>query len=214
MPVMRYWRSADRSSVPAGHLIRQIPSDQALSGGIRRIWLISGTLLLALLLAAATVVAVWRHAISDRLADAASNLSVALKESDRLSRLLRNVADAVPNGITAVDREEKVLFGNRAAFDHIGIPANEAEGMPLINLLGPGGSAPACGQRHGAGRPSRPCGTWTTTGPGRNRSVIQRIHVPLDDDGVLIVAENLTEIVVERKRGRHSLMRWSTSWSI
>jgi HD-GYP domain-containing protein (c-di-GMP phosphodiesterase class II) len=180
-------------------LIRQIPSDQALSGGIRRIWLISGTLLLALLLAAATVVAVWRHAISDRLADAASNLSVALKESDRLSRLLRNVADAVPNGITAVDREEKVLFGNRAAFDHIGIPANEAEGMPLINLLGPGGSAPL----HAANAMVRE-GHQTMRyvddhGAGANRSVIQRIHVPLDDDGVLIVAENLTEIVVERE---------------
>lgn len=180
-------------------LIRQVPGDLALSDGIRRIWLISGALLLALLLAAVTVVAVWRHAVSDRLAEAASNLSVALKESDRLGRLLRNVADAVPNGITAVDREEKVLFGNRAAFDRIGIPASEAEGMPLINLLGPGGSAPLHAANARVREDHQTVRYVDDRGAGADRSVIQRIHVPLDDDGVLIVAENMTEIVVERE---------------
>jgi len=180
-------------------LIRQIPGDLALSDGIRRIWLISGALLLALLLAAVTVFAVWRHAVSDRLAEAASNLSVALKESDRLGRLLRNVADAVPNGITAVDREEKVLFGNRAAFDRIGIQANEAEGMPLINLLGPGGSAPLHAANARVREDHQTVRYVDDRGTGADRSVIQRIHVPLDDDGVLIVAENMTEIVVERE---------------
>lgn len=180
-------------------LIRQVPSDLALSDGIRRIWLISGALLLALLLAGVTVVAVWRHAVSDRLAEAASNLSVALKESDRLGRLLRNVADAVPNGITAVDRDEKVLFGNRAAFDRIGIQASEAEGMPLINLLGPGGSAPLHAANAEVREGKRTVRHVDDRGSGAERSVIQRIHVPLDDDGVLIVTENMTEIVVERE---------------
>lgn len=180
-------------------LIRQVPADMALSAGIRRIWLISGALLLAVLLAAVTVVAVWRHAVSDRLAEAASDLSHALNESDRLGRLLRNVADAVPNGITAVDRDERVLFGNRAAFAALDISAEEAEGMPLINLLGPGGSAPL----HAANETVRQNHTTVRQlddrGAGANRSVIQRIHVPLDDGGVLIVAENMTEIVVERE---------------
>lgn len=180
-------------------LIRQVPSELALSDGIRRIWLISGALLLALLLAGVTVVAVWRHAVSDRLAEAASNLSVALKESDRLGRLLRNVADAVPNGITAVDRDEKVLFGNRAAFDRIGIQASEAEGMPLINLLGPGGSAPLHAANAEVREGKRTVRHVDDRGSGAERSVIQRIHVPLDDDGVLIVTENMTEIVVERE---------------
>lgn len=180
-------------------LIRQVPARVALSAGIRRIWLISGALLLAVLLAAVTVVAVWRHAVSDRLAEAASDLSHALKESDRLGRLLRNVADAVPNGITAVDQDERVLFGNRAAFASLNISAEEAEGMPLINLLGPGGSAPL----HAANETVRQQRTTVRQiddrGVGGDRSVIQRIHVPLDDDGVLIVAENMTEIVVERE---------------
>ncbi len=180
-------------------LVRQIPADLALSDGIRRIWLISGALLLAVLLAGVTVVAVWRHAISDRLAEAASDLSSALKESDRLGRLLRNVADAVPNGITAVDHDERVLFGNRAAFASLDISAEEAEGMPLINLLGPGGSAPL----HAANETVRQQNTTVRQvddrGNGPDRSVIQRIHVPLDDGGVLIVAENMTEIVVERE---------------
>ncbi len=180
-------------------LIRQVPADLALSDGIRRIWMISGALLLALLLAGVTIVAVWRHAVSDRLAEAASNLSVALKESDRLGRLLRNVADAVPNGITAVDREEKVLFGNRAAFDRIGIPAREAEGMPLINLLGPGGSAPLHAANEKVREGHRSVRYVDDRGTGADRSVTQRIHVPLDDGGVLIVAEDMTEIVVERE---------------
>lgn len=180
-------------------LIRQIPASQALSDGIRRIWLISGALLLALLLAAATVVAVWRHAVSDRLAEAASNLSVALKESDRLGRLLQNVTDAVPNGIIAVDSEERVLFGNRAAFDRLGIPAREAEGMPLINIYGPAASAPLHAANADVREGTRIVRYIDDRGQGTERQVIQRIHVPLDDGGVLIIAENMTEIVVERE---------------
>ncbi len=180
-------------------LIRQVPAKLALSDGIRRIWLISGALLLAVLLAAVTVVAVWRHAVSDRLAEATSDLSRALKESDRLGRLLRNVADAVPNGITAVDHDERVLFGNRAAFANLDISAEEAEGMPLINLLGPGGSAPLHAANETVRQQHVTVRQIDDRGTGPDRSVIQRIHVPLDDDGVLIVAENMTEIVVERE---------------
>ena len=180
-------------------LVRQIPADRALSDGIRRIWMISGALLLGVLLAAVTVVAVWRHAVSDRLAEATSDLSVALKESDRLSRLLRNVADAVPNGITAVDRDEKILFGNRAAFDRIGISAREAQGMALINLFGPGGSAALHAANAEVRDGHRTVRQVDDRGTGADRSVIQRIHVPLDDDGVLIVAEDMTAIVVERE---------------
>ncbi|MDF1719394.1 MAG: PAS domain-containing protein [Minwuia sp.] len=180
-------------------LVRQIPAATALSDGIRRIWLISGALFLALLLVAATVVAVWRKAVSDRLEETATELSHALKEAHRLGRLLRNVADAVPNGITAVDRDERVLFGNRAAFATIDISAEEAEGMALINLLGPGGSAPLHAANATVRKDGRTVRQIDDRGTGPDRSVVRRVHVPLDDDGVLIVAENMTEIVVERE---------------
>lgn len=180
-------------------LVRLIDRSAALSDGERRIWLMAGVLLLAVLLAGVCVVAVWRHAISDRLASAASDLSAALSESDRLSNLLQRLADAVPNGILAIGSNDRVLFGNRAALKGTGIEAREAEGKDLVGLFGPGRAGPlltANDKVRSAGETVREVDDHLDVD---GRKVTLRSHVPLDDSGVLLVAEDMTEIVVERE---------------
>lgn len=180
-------------------LVRLVDRQAALSDGERRIWLMAGVLLLAVLLAGVCVVAVWRHAISDRLASAASDLSAALSESDRLSNLLQRLADAVPNGILAVGGNDRVLFGNRAALKSAGIDAREAEGKDLVGLFGPGRAGPlltANDRVRGSGETVREVDDHQDLD---GRKVTLRSHVPLGDDGVLLVAEDMTEIVVERE---------------
>jgi PAS domain-containing protein len=180
-------------------LVRLVDRNTALSDGERRIWLMAGVLLLAVLLAGVGVVAVWRHAISDRLASAASDLSAALSESDRLSNLLQRLADAVPNGILAVGVNDRVLFGNRAALKVTGIDAREAEGKDLVGLFGPGRAGPlltANDKVRTSGETVREVDDHQDL---EGRQVTLRSHVPLGDDGVLLVAEDMTEIVVERE---------------
>jgi len=180
-------------------LVRLIDRDTALADGERRIWLIAGVLLLAVLLAGVCVVAVWQHAISDRLATAASELSQALRESDRLSALLQRLTDAVPNGILAVGGDERVLFGNRAALARSGIDARDAEGKDLVGLFGPGRAGPlltANDRVRGTDETLRELDDHEDVD---GRRVTLRSHVPIDESGVLIVMEDMTEIVIERE---------------
>jgi PAS domain-containing protein len=180
-------------------LVRLVERDAALSDGERRIWLMSGVLLLAVLLAGVCVVAVWRHAISDRLAAAASDLGNALRESDRLSILLQRLADAVPNGILAVGPNERVLFGNRAALKQSGIDAREAEGKDLVGIFGPGRAGPLLTANDKVRTSGKTLRELDDHQDLEGRRVTLRSHVPLDDSGVLLVLEDMTEIVVERE---------------
>lgn len=180
-------------------LVRLIDRDTALADGQRRIWMMVGILLLAVLLAGVGVVAVWRHAISDRLASAASDLSEALADSDRLSNLLQRLTDAVPNGILAVGGSDRVLFGNRAALKQTGISAEDAEGKDLVGLFGPGRAGPlltANDKVRSSGETVREVDDIQDID---GRRVTLRSHVPLGDEGVLLVAEDMTEVVVERE---------------
>lgn len=181
-------------------LIRATRSDTALAEGERRIWLLSGVLLLAVLLAGVCVIAVWRHAISDRLASAASDLSRALGESDRLSRLLQRLTDAVPNGIIAVGPDEEVLFGNRAAFQGSGIDAREAEGKDLVGIFGPGRAGPLLTANARVRTGHETVKELDDREDPKGRQVVLRSHVPLDGESVLMIAEDMTEIVVEREQ--------------
>lgn len=180
-------------------LVRSIDAGAALADGERRIWYFSGGLILLVLLLAVIVVAVWRNAISDRLAVAASDLAEALAESDRLSRLLQKLADAVPNSIIAVGPDDRILFGNRPAFAGAGIDAADAEGKALASVFGPAVAAPLSEANARVRAEDRIVEEVDDAGTGERRAVTRRFHVPLDDGGVLMVAEDMTEIVKERE---------------
>lgn len=180
-------------------LVRLVDRDAALAGGERRIWFMAGVLVLAVLFAGVSVVAVWRNAVSHRLAAAASDLSAALSESDRLSKLLRRVTDAVPNGILAIGADNRVLFGNRAVLNETGVAAEEVEGKDLIGLFGPGRAGPLLTANDRVRETGATLREIDDHNAGGRRQVTLRSHVPLDDSGILLVVEDMTEVVVERE---------------
>lgn len=180
-------------------LVRLIDRDTALAGGERRIWSMAGVLVLAVLFAGVCVVAVWRNAVSHRLAAAASDLSAALGESDRLSKLLQRVTDAVPNGILAIGADNRVLFGNRAVLNQSGVDAEDAEGKDLIGLFGPGRAGPLLSANDRVRETGATLREVDDHSAGGVRQVTLRSHVPLDDRGILLVVEDMTEVVVERE---------------
>lgn len=180
-------------------LVRLIDRDTALAGGERRIWSMAGVLVLAVLFAGVCVVAVWRNAVSHRLAAAASDLSAALGESDRLSKLLQRVTDAVPNGILAIGADNRVLFGNRAVLNQSGVDAEDAEGKDLIGLFGPGRAGPLLSANDRVRETGATLREVDDHSVGGVRQVTLRSHVPLDDRGILLVVEDMTEVVVERE---------------
>lgn len=180
-------------------LVRLIDRDTALAGGERRIWSMAGVLVLAVLFAGVCVVAVWRNAVSHRLAAAASDLSAALGESDRLSKLLQRVTDAVPNGILAIGADNRVLFGNRAVLNQSGVDAEDAEGKDLIGLFGPGRAGPLLSANDRVRETGATLREVDDHSAGGVRQVTLRSHVPLDDRGILLVVEDMTEVVIERE---------------
>ncbi|PJK28277.1 HD domain-containing phosphohydrolase [Minwuia thermotolerans] len=181
-------------------LVRSVDREAALAEGVQRIQVIAGALMLVVLLVGVTVVAVWRNAISDRLAAAASDLSEALAESRRLGRLLKNLADAVPNSIVAVGPDDRILFGNTPAFEGAGIDAAEAEGKPIASIFGPAVATPLVQANARVRQDNEIVHEIDDTEIEGRRRVVRRFHVPLDAGGVLMVAEDMTEIVQERER--------------
>lgn len=184
-------------------LIRKIERGAALGESERRLFILMAVLILGVLAVAAVVVAVWRHAVSDRLALAASNLDQAHRRAAGIASFLGRLADAVPNAILATDADGRVSFTNRAAVAGLDITTEDAVGKDLNSLMGPAAASPIVtgnARARAAGQPV------TELDEGRDkepRRVVQRIHVPLDDGGTLMVAEDLTRLVEEREaRGR------------
>lgn len=186
-------------------LVRQIARQAALADGEARIRILQLVLLLGVLLVAAAIVAVWRKAVSDRLASAAAELSAALAEANRLGGLLRNVADAVPGAIVAVDAGDRVSFGNREVFATAGIEPGDALGKSLDGLFGPGIARPLVEANRRVRESGAPVQEIDDSGAGDTRRVIRRDHIPLDGGGVLTVSADLTEIVTERERRARQL---------
>ncbi|MEC9347514.1 MAG: HD domain-containing phosphohydrolase [Pseudomonadota bacterium] len=196
-PVLAVSRSVEGTNWT---LVRQIGRTAALAEGESRIRILQVVLLLGVLLVAAAIVAVWRKAVSDKLAGAAQDLQAALSESRRLGALLTNVADAVPGAIVAVDRGDRVTFGNREIFAAIGIEPDDALGKSLDGLFGPGLARPLVDANRRVRETGKAVQEIDDTGSDASRKVLRRDHIPLGAGAVLTVSQDLTEIVTERER--------------
>lgn len=193
---------------PAGDwlLVRKVGRDAALGDADRRLAVLLTVLLLAIALAAVAVVAVWRHGTSIRAAAAAAEFRRSTERFEALSRFLRLVTDGQPTEIAALDGNGRVTFANRQAARAAGAEPADLEGRTLAAWKGArlaqdydavNRRAVAAGERV----------THTLDGEeGGRRLVVKSEHIPLTDaDGVLMILEDITGLVVERERRGRTL---------
>ncbi|WP_416897421.1 MAG: HD-GYP domain-containing protein [Minwuia sp.] len=180
-------------------VIRAVDRDRALADDEARIRLVQIVSLLGVALFALGILVAWRFAVSHRLDRASRQIAASRDETDRLNRLLQRLINAVPAGILALGTDERVRFANRHAVATAAIEPEDAVGKDLIGIFGPGRAEPLMEANAEARRDGETVWKTDDINEADGRHVVRRSHVPLDDDGVLLVSEDMTDIVVERE---------------
>lgn len=192
-------------------LVRKINAAEALEDTIYRGRVVLFTIVGAIVLALVVIVAVWRHGTSIRAAEAAERFRGLADRFAKLSAFMRVVTDAQSTAIFAVNGREQVTFANRLAGEAAGIPVEDAVGKRLDALIGPARAAPLEALNRKARDDGRIAASvqnfgLATSGPDR---IIKTQHIPLpaadDPASVLVVAEDITDLMMERSRRENAL---------
>jgi PAS domain S-box-containing protein len=168
------------------------------------------SLLLAIALVAAAMVALWRHGASRRASAAAERLAALARRYESQGRLFRLVADSVPGSLFIADAEGRLHFANRAAAARARLAPDDLVAKPVAAVFGPAEADRYEGPRHAALRTGAPVVETTTVGANGERRTVRSEHVPLAatlefDSGVLVVEQDITDVVRARERRERML---------
>ena len=180
-------------------IVRMIDRRVALADGEARIRVLTIALMMGILLSAAAVIAVWRHAVSQSLVQSSEQMAEAFAEAEQASTLLQTLADAIPNALIALDKDDRIMFGNLSAFESVGIANHDAAGMGLGQVFGPAVVEPLLEGVNDVRENGQPVRHVVDQKFNGKREIRQRNFVPLADKGVLLVTEDITEMVLERE---------------
>lgn len=181
-------------------LMRTVASAEVL-GAIetrkRNIVWIAGLTILALSI---TLLLIWRHGVSVRVAHAAEKQRILARRYEKLSHFLQIVTDSQPTVITAVDDQGRYTFANAHAVADTGINHDDLIGQKITTVHGQVIS------------PRMEDFCRQVLQQTKALSIIEKLpegnvtiksdYVPLAVDqetGVLMVTEDITELVRERE---------------
>ncbi|HEX9769844.1 MAG TPA: HD domain-containing phosphohydrolase [Kiloniellales bacterium] len=192
------------------YLVRTVAAEEALTEIESR----SGTLLtvfiLIIVLVAAALVAVWRHATSLREAEAAERYRVTAELFTNVTEFLRAVTDNLPNPVFAVDRDSRYIFANMAAATEAGTHPRDMIGKPLSGVLGPARARPLQRLNHQVIIDQEPASEVHRLDVDGAAKVLRSTHLPLPATtlrpaGALVLVDDLTELTAERDRRERTL---------
>lgn len=192
-------------------LLYTVNAEEALADSDARAARLLTVLLLALALAAASLIAVWRHATSRRSAEAAARYRKLAERLEHQERLLRLVTDSQPTAILILDSAMRVSFANARAAEEAGVAQEDMTGKTLASLIGPAEARPLealCREAIARGRSET--AERRSEEPGKPLKVFQYRHIPLprsaaQGDRVLLVKEDVTAAALEREKREHEL---------
>jgi len=192
-------------------LVYSVGRDEALGPSEERLTRLMIIASLALLLAFAGALALWRHGASRRASTAAGHYKEAAERLESQRNFLRLLTDSQPTAISIVDEKDTVRFVNATAANSIGVVQDDAAGKSLAALLGPDRAR----RYERLNREALETGRMVEDlvrihGPDGAEQVLQIRHVPLEPSatvprGVLLVEEDVTAAIVERERRVQSL---------
>ena len=181
-------------------LVRTVDSAEVMGAILTRkrtiVW-IAGLIILAVSI---SILLIWRHGVSVRLTRAAEQQRLLIQRYEKLSHFLQIVTDSQPTVITAVDEQGRYIFANAQATKDSGISHQEMIGRKATSFQGVLRS------------PDMENHFVRVMASAEHFSVVEQLpdsnvtiksdYVPLSVDqerGVLMVTEDISELVRERK---------------
>ena len=122
-------------------LVQQVKASEALSGANERRAFLLATLSLLLVAIAALAVAAWRHGSSVRAGQQAAELREKAAKLQRQTDLLHTITDNLDVLTVLINREQEVVFTNRATADAARSSIAAIVGGPLAGIFGHGTAA-------------------------------------------------------------------------
>ncbi len=193
-------------------LLYKVDSAEALGPAEARLRALLAGIALAVLVAIAAFVAVWRHGASRRAGAAAVRYEALYRRHEAQGRFLRLVSDSQPEPMFILDEAGRYTFANRAAAERAGIPAEDMLGKTIDSVLGPAVARRIQSQNRMARTQGTVLGEFRETDAGGSLRVVQSQHVPVPDTpdtgpGIMVVERDITEAVSERERRARLLDR-------
>jgi PAS domain S-box-containing protein len=192
------------------YLVRTVGTEEALTEIETRSSAMLVVFLLVIVLVAAALVAVWRHATSLREAQAAERYRITAELFTNVTEFLRTITDNLPNQIFALDRDGRYTFANTAAARDVGLHPREMVGKLMSSVLGP--VRARLFQRINDTMIDNQEATFEVHrfDDDGNRRVVRSNHLPLPKttlrpDGALVLLDDLTEVSAERDRRERTL---------
>jgi PAS domain S-box-containing protein len=179
-------------------LVFKVDRDEALAA-------IVNSLLLAIALVVAGMVALWRHGASRRAETSAEQLAALARRYENQGRLLRLVADSVAASLFIVDGDGRLHFANKAAAGRANTTPDDLMGKLIANVFGAAEAARYARPDGEALRSGRTVVEIARVGSDPNGRVVRSEHVPLPatlefQSGVLVTEQDITDVVRARER--------------
>lgn len=202
--------SARKIAAAPWTLVYRIDRSEALSDGDARVTTLVTGLFLAVALAVALALVVWRHGASVRARSVADRYEELAAEHAEQSRLLRLITDSQPGAIFIADETGIVRFANRFLTDRFDVEEAELDGKSLASVFGP-----AASEEHLSAMSESLKGGNVATRVVRSDDVddpthYQVLYVPLEAapgfrNRVLVIENDVTHAVAERARHERAL---------
>lgn len=200
----------------------KIDRDEALGASDARLTRLLAILLLAIALAAAGIIAAWRHGASRRATESAVQFRDLAARYEAQAKFIRKLTDTQPNTIFIVDADDRVTFANARLAQVTGTGhTEELVGKTLAGVFGPAvarryarGVREAFSEETSISRIDRVQSAEDMSGLGERVLQAQFVHLPateLAGAGVLIVEQDITDAISERERNERLLEQLSAT---
>ncbi len=187
-------------------LVRTIDSREVLGAIQARKNTIIWFAALIILAVSITILLIWRHGVSVRVARAAERQKILTARYEKLSHFLQIVTDSQPTIIAAFDGQGRYTFANAQALQDADIAVSEIIGRKIPSVQGALKSPHMEGHYQQVLETAKPLSVIEQLSDGE--VTIKSDYVPLlvdQDRGVLMVTEDISELVRERVRREMAL---------
>lgn len=191
------------------YLVRAVAAEEALTEIESRSTTLLTVFILVIVLFAAALVAVWRHATSVREAESAERYRVTAELFTNVTEFLRAVTDNLPNPVFAVDSDSRYTFANMAAARDADSHPRDMIGKQMPGVLGAARARPLQRLNNQVIIEQAPASEVHRMEDGELK-VLRSTHLPLPattlrPPGALVLLDDLTEVSAERDRRERTL---------
>lgn len=192
-------------------VVRKVAVEEALGPTDERLFNLRLILGLLIVGVAVTIIAVWRHGTSVRLATVAHDLRQVSDQLSYRTAFLGTVTDAQPTFIGVMDRDGVISFANRQSATTWDIPKDELIGKTLASAIGRAQAADFERLNRQVFITGEPASEVIIFDRNEGRQHLKATHIPMDRDDkgetrtVLMIVEDVSEIMQAQEKQQRML---------